>query len=191
MKLVILDRDGTVGSLMAGPQAPSTAWEPLPGALAAIAQLSHAGWHVVLVSSESGLGGGIYEMARLNDLQARIHKLLAAEGGRIDAMFFCPHGVDEACRCRKPAPGLLEQIGERYGVELALVPLVGDSLDDMLCAVGAGCTPHLVLTGDAAQFRGQPLPASFPPGVVVHDDLAAFVRCLLAADAAAGAASPS
>jgi D-glycero-D-manno-heptose 1,7-bisphosphate phosphatase len=109
-----------------------------------------------------------------------MHKSLAAVGGRIDAVFFCPHTPDEGCRCRKPAPGLFEQIGERFGVDLKLVPAVGDTLRDLEAGVAVGCQPHLVLTGKAGALRGQPLPPDYPPNTTVHDDLGAFAAWLIA-----------
>ncbi len=189
MKLVVLDRDGTIGEQSAAQGDLSSDWTPLPGALQAIASLNHGGWHVVIASNEGGLGRGVYEMAKINDLQAHMYKMLAAVGARVDAMFFCPHAPDEGCLCRKPASGLFEKIGERYGVELKGVPAVGDSLDDAVAAARAGCTPHLVLTGEGSQYRGRPLPPEFPPGVVVHEDLAAFAQYLGAQQPAAGASS--
>lgn len=182
MKLVILDRDGTIGDMSGAQSDVSSEWQPLPGALQAIARLNHGGWHVAIASNEGGLGRGVYEMAKLNDLQSRMYKMLAASGARIEALFFCPHAPDEACRCRKPEPGLFAQIGERYGIDLKGTPAVGDSLDDAIAAAAAGCAPHLVLTGDGAQYRDCPLPDTFPPGVVVHEDLAAFVKYLGARD---------
>jgi D-glycero-D-manno-heptose 1,7-bisphosphate phosphatase len=118
-----------------------------PGALEAIARLNHAGWHVVVASNQSGLGRGLFDVASLNAMHAKMHKLLAAVGGRIDAVFYCPHSPDEACHCRKPQPGLFEQIGERFGVDLKGVPTVGDSLRDVQAGAAVGCEPHLVLTG--------------------------------------------
>lgn len=191
MKLVILDRDGTIGDQSGAQGDLSSDWQPLPGALQAIARLNHGGWHVVIVSNEGGLGRGVYEMAKVNDLQARMYKMLAAVGARVDAMFFCPHAPDEGCHCRKPGSGLFEQIRERFGVDLKGTPAVGDSLDDAIAAAAAGCAPHLVLTGDGTQYRGCSLPASFPPGVVVHEDLAAFAQHLGARDDIVGAATPS
>ena len=187
MRLVILDRDGTIGDTGGAQSDQSSDWQPLPGALQAIARLNHGGWHVVIASNEGGLGRGVYEMAKLNDLQARMYKMLAASGARIEAMFFCPHAPSESCRCRKPEPGLFEQIGERYGIEIKGTPAVGDSLDDAIAAAAAGCIPHLVLTGDGAQYQGHPLPDTFPAGVVVHEDLAAFARYLGERDEAAAA----
>ncbi|MBX3586064.1 MAG: D-glycero-beta-D-manno-heptose 1,7-bisphosphate 7-phosphatase [Ramlibacter sp.] len=180
MKLIILDRDGTINQDSDDFVKAPEEWIPLPGALEAIARLNHAGWHVVIASNQSGLGRGLFDVASLNAMHAKMHKLLAEKGGRIDAVFYCPHSPDENCTCRKPLPGLFEQIGERYGVDLKDVPAVGDSLRDLQAAVLVGCEPHLVLTGKSALHRGLPLPEPFPPGTAVHDDLAAFADALLA-----------
>ena len=155
MKLVILDRDGTINvqrdDFIKAPEE----WEALPGALEAIARLNHAGWRVVVASNQSGLGRGLFDVVALNAMHAKMHKQLGAVGGRIDAVFYCPHSPEESCVCRKPLPGLFEQIGERFGMDLRLVPAVGDNLRDVQAAVAAGCLPHLVLTGQGARHRGQ------------------------------------
>ena len=185
MKLVILDRDGTINVQSDDFIKSADEWLPLPGALEAIAQLNHAGWHVVVVSNQSGLGRGLFDVAALNAMHTKLHKQLAVVGGRIDAIFYCPHSPEEKCNCRKPLPGLFEQIGERYGVDLKQVPTVGDNLRDLQAGVAAGCEPHLVLTGKGAQHRGQPLPPEYPAGTWIHEDLAAFVRFILEREARA------
>lgn len=184
-KLVILDRDGTINADSDDYIKSADEWEPLPGALEAIARLNHAGWHVVLASNQSGLGRGLFDMAALNAMHAKLNKLLAAKGGRIDAIFFCPHSPDERCYCRKPLPGLFEQIAERYGMALDGVNAVGDTLRDLVAAASAGCAPHLVLTGKAGGLAtpllpGQPLPDAYPVGTRVHADLTGFASWLLA-----------
>ncbi|RZL63990.1 MAG: D-glycero-beta-D-manno-heptose 1,7-bisphosphate 7-phosphatase [Variovorax sp.] len=181
MKLVILDRNGTVNVNREDFVKSDVEWTPLPGALEAIARLNHAGWHVVIASNQSGLGRGLFDMASLNAMHAKMHKMLAAVGGRVDAVFYCPHSPDEGCDCRKPLPGLFHQIGERYGIDLAGVPTVGDSLRDTLAGAAAGCEPHLVLTGMGEACRNvDPLPPDYPPQTRVHADLAAFVDFVLA-----------
>lgn len=185
MKLVILDRDGTINEESVAFADSPDAWRPLPGALDAIARLNHAGWHVVVASNQSGLGRGLYEVAMLNAIQTRMHKMLAVAGGRVDAIFYCPHSPDEACHCRKPAPGLFEQIGERFGIELHGTPTVGDSVEDLLAGAAVGCEPHLVLTGRGAAYRGTGLPPEFPAGTHVHEDLAAFAAFLIDRSSAA------
>jgi len=181
MKLVILDRNGSINEYREDFVKSDVEWTPLPGALEAIARLNHAGWHVVLASNQSGLGRGLFDVASLNAMHAKMHKMLAAVGGRIDAVFYCPHSPDEGCACRKPQPGLFLQIGERYGIDLAGVPTAGDSLRDVQAGASAGCEPHLLLTGMGAADRSVgTLPPDYPPGTQVHADLAAFVTFLLA-----------
>ena len=180
MKLVILDRNGTINVHREDFVKSEAEWTPLPGALEAIARLNHAGWRVVIASNQSGLGRGLFDVESLNLMHAKMHKMLAAVGGRIDAVFYCPHSPDEACECRKPKSGLFRQIGERYGIDLAGVPTAGDSLRDAQAGAAVGCEPHLVLTGMGAACRGvTPLPADYPAGTRVHEDLAAFVEFLL------------
>lgn len=178
MKLVILDRDGTINvdsdEYVKSPEE----WTPLPGALEAIARLNHAGWHVVVASNQSGLGRGLFDVASLNAMHAKMYKMLAAVGGRIDAVFFCPHAPEDGCGCRKPMPGLFEQIGERFGVDLHGVPAVGDSARDLQAGAAAGCEPHLVLTGKGEVYRHRPLPETFPAGTRTHADLAALADYL-------------
>ena len=179
MKLVILDRDGTINSESSEFIKSPEEWVALPGALEAIAQMNHAGWHVVIATNQSGLGRGLFDVASLNAMHAKMHKSLAALGGRVDAVFYCPHTPDDNCHCRKPAPGLFEQIGERYGIDLKGVPVVGDAVRDMVAGAAVGCQPHLVLTGNGSVYRGAELPATFPQGTRVHEDLAAFAVWLV------------
>ena len=179
MKLVILDRDGTINCDSDDFVKTPDEWLPLPGALDAIARLNHAGWHVVIASNQSGLGRGLFDVESLNAMHAKMHKLLAVQGGRIDAVFYCPHTAEENCHCRKPQPGLYEQIGARFGMPLKGVPAVGDALRDVLAAAAAGCEPHLVLTGKSEKHRGLAAPASLPAGTLVHQDLAAFADFIL------------
>ena len=188
-KLVILDRDGTVNldsdEFIKSPEE----WHPIAGALEAIGRLNHAGYRVVLATNQSGLGRGLMDVASLNAIHAHMNKQLAKVGGRIDAIFYCPHAPDEGCSCRKPAPGLLEQIAERYGMSLQGVPFVGDSLRDMQAAQAGGCLPHLVLSGKAMGLRGQAMPADFPANTRMHLDLDAFVTHWLSTAATPSAAA--
>lgn len=208
MKLIILDRDGTINFDRDDYVRSPEQWQPLPGALEAIARLNQAGWHVVVASNQSGLGRGLFDATALNAMHAKMHKMLSAVGGKIDAVFYCPHTPGEGCDCRKPAPGLFAQILQRYGVDAndATVHAVGDTPRDLQAAVAANCQPHLVLTGKAELLRGslhngQLLEevasatkedddemtmttinvAEFPAGTRAHTDLAAFAEHLLAA----------
>ena len=156
-------------------------WVPIAGALEAIARLNHAGWHTVIATNQSGLGRGTFDMATLNAMHVKMNQMLAKQGGRIDAVFFCPHAPEDACSCRKPLPGLFEQIGERFGVALRDVPVVGDSLRDLQAGVAVGCQPHLVRTGKGARLDSAQLDAlcAQVPGTRVHADLTAFAEHMI------------
>ena len=181
MKLIILDRDGTINEDRDDYVKSPDEWVPIPGALEAIARLNHAGWHTVVATNQSGLGRGTFDMSTLNAMHVKMNQMLAKQGGRIDAVFFCPHAPVDACRCRKPMPGLFEQIGERFGVDLKNVPVVGDTLRDLQAGVAVGCQPHLVRTGKAAQLDDTQIAllCGQVEGTQVHDDLTAFADFLI------------
>jgi D-glycero-D-manno-heptose 1,7-bisphosphate phosphatase len=178
-KLVILDRDGTINQDSADFIKTADEWTPMPGSLEAIARLNHAGWHVVVASNQSGLGRGLFEVSDLNEIHAKMHRMLAAVGGRIDAVFYCPHAPGEGCHCRKPESGLFEQIAERYGHSLTGVPAAGDAVRDLIAATAVGCEPHLLLIGKSAGYKGRAMPETLPAGTQVHADLSAFVDFLI------------
>ncbi|MBH9551288.1 D-glycero-beta-D-manno-heptose 1,7-bisphosphate 7-phosphatase [Inhella gelatinilytica] len=184
MKLVILGRDGTLNRYRDDHVKSPAELEPLPGALEAVARLNHAGWHVVLATNQPGIGRGLLDMSALNAVHLRLNELLKAEGGRLDAAFFCPHTPEEGCACRKPLPGLIEQIGERFGADLATVHMVGASLRDLQTAAAAGCVPHLVQGDRLAGIDDERLHAmvSEVVGARLHADLAAFAEWLLHTD---------
>lgn len=186
-KLVIFDRDGTLNHDRDDFVTSADEWLPIAGALEAVARLNHAGWHAVIATNQSGLGRGLFDMAALNGIHLKLTQQLAAEGGRIDAVFFCPHTPAEGCDCRKPLPGLPLQIGERYGIDLKNVPMVGDSLRDLQAAAAAGCEPHLVLTGKAAGSSAEQLAEwqAAVPAMRVHADLAAFAEFVIQRERAA------
>ena len=181
LKLIILDRDGTINEDRDDYVKSPDEWVPIPGALEAIARLNHAGWHTVVATNQSGLARGLFDTSALNAVHTKMNQALAKVGGRIDAVFFCPHGPSEVCRCRKPLPGLFEMIAERYGVELADVPLVGDTLRDLEAGAAVGCQPHLVRTGKGARLDEEQLEAIVEkvPSAQVHADLAAFAEHLI------------
>lgn len=181
MNLIILDRDGTINEDRDDFVKSADEWVPLPGALEAIARLNHAGWHTVIATNQSGLGRGLFDMAALTAMHAKMNAALARVGGRIGAVFFCPHAPEDQCSCRKPLPGLYEQIGERYGVALENVPAVGDSVRDIEAAVAAGCQPHLVRTGKGALMTDAQIAQLVQqiPEVQVHANLAAFAESLI------------
>jgi len=180
MKLLILDRDGTLNQGRDDKVASPNEWEPLPGALEAVARLNHGGWRVVVATNQSGIGRGLFDMASMNAVHAKMQRQLAAVGGRVEAVFFCPHAPEDACDCRKPAPGLFRQIGARFGVPLGEVPAAGNALRHVQAAAAAGCPTHLLLTGQSEALRDPLLPRpDLPAGTRLHTDLSAFVDWLL------------
>lgn len=181
VKLVILGRDGVLNEYRDDHVKAPEEWVPLPGALEAVARLNHAGWHVVVATNQSGIGRGMIDMASMNAVHAHMMQMLQRVGGRMDAVFFCPHTAEDECDCRKPLPGMMKQIGQRYGLDLAGVPMVGDTVRDLEAAVAAGCPAHLVRTGRAAAWDAAALERALQqaPGAAVHKDLAAFADFLL------------
>jgi D-glycero-D-manno-heptose 1,7-bisphosphate phosphatase len=172
MKLVILDRDGVINfdsdQYIKSPEE----WKPIPGSLDAIARLNQWGYRVVVATNQSGVGRGLFDMDTLNAIHEKMVRLVSQAGGKIDAIFFCPHTNHDECRCRKPLPGMLEEIAQRYNADLTDVPVIGDSLRDLQSAVAVGAQPILVLTGKGKKTRNDPdLPAITP----VFENLAAAV----------------
>lgn len=178
MPLVILDRDGVINEDSDAYVKSPAEWAPIPGSLEAISRLNHAGFRVVVATNQSGIARGLFGMAELDAIHQKLHAALARLGGQLDGIYFCPHGPDDGCACRKPRPGLLREIASRHGVDLAGVPAIGDSLRDLEAAMAVGAMPVLVRTGKgrAAEER---LPAHW--GVLVFDDLAQAAQALVAA----------
>ncbi len=178
-RIIVLDRDGVINhdseQFIKSPEE----WRPIPGSLEAIARLNHAGFRVVVATNQSGVGRGLYDMATLNSIHEKMHKALAHVGGRIDAVFFCPHTADSKCECRKPKPGMLQEIGDRFGVEMTGVPLVGDGVRDLKAAEAIGAQPMLVLTGKGEKTLRD---GGFPKNTVIFPDLAFAVSALLAGE---------
>ncbi|WP_353571382.1 D-glycero-beta-D-manno-heptose 1,7-bisphosphate 7-phosphatase, partial [Candidatus Albibeggiatoa sp. nov. BB20] len=151
-------------------------WHPIVGSLEAIARLNQADYRVIIVTNQSGVARGLFDLNTLHEIHAKMHRLLAEMGANIEAIFFCPHVHEDECNCRKPRPGMFHQIANRLGTSLTNVPAVGDSLRDLQAAIAAGAKPILVLTGkgrrtlqDLTEFGDVP----------VYDDLASVVDALL------------
>ncbi len=177
MKLVILDRDGVINVDTKQYITTPAQWKPLPGSLEAIARLTQAGYRVAVATNQSGVGRGLFDMVNLNTIHATMNKAVNEAGGRIDAIFYCPHAADVNCTCRKPAPGMLREISERFNTSLKNVPFVGDSLRDLQTAQAAGALPVLVRTGKGLQTINE---GGLPENTTTVDDLAAFVNQLVA-----------
>jgi len=176
MKLIILDRDGVINydsdAFIKSPDE----WIPIPGSLEAIARLNQAGYRVVVATNQSGIARGLLDILTLNAIHQKMHKTAQQVGAHIDAVFFCPHAADDNCDCRKPKPGMLQQIGKRFNASLKGVPAIGDSLRDLQAGFVLGCVPYLVLTGKGHKTRDK---GGLPPGTTIYADLASVVNHLL------------
>ena len=179
VKLIVLDRDGVINYEREQFIKSPDEWRPIPGSLEAIARLNHAGFRVVVATNQSGLGRRLLDTATLISIHEKLHKALAQVGGRIDAVFFCPHTADANCDCRKPKAGMLVDIGQRFGVELTGVPCIGDSLRDLQAAEACGAQPILVLTGKGEKTLRD---GNFPKNTIIFPDLAFAATALLAGD---------
>ena len=184
MKLVILDRDGVINQDSANFIKNTNEWIALPGSLEAIALLNQSGFRVVVASNQSGIARGLFDMATLNAINDKMHRALAQMGGRIDALFYCPHSAEGNCTCRKPKTGMIEDIGRRFSVDLTEVYGVGDSLRDLQAFADAGCKPILVRSGKGEETlaNGNLADKKLPVNTLIFADLNEAVQHIIAED---------
>lgn len=188
MPLIILDRDGVINEDSDAFIKNVDEWLPIAGSIPAIGRLSKAGYTVVIATNQSGLSRGLFGLDELEAMHQKMRDLVAAEGGRIDGIFYCPHLPAEACHCRKPSTGLYEEIAQQFNANLHNVPVVGDSLRDLQAAIACGCKPLLVRTGKGAACELlllEPANAALRD-VRVFNDLASIVDYLLQSAAPVG-----
>lgn len=170
MKLVILARDGVINRVLPQRVRSIEDWQPLPGSLEAMSRLYREGYKLIVIAHQPGVAAGEYSMETLGRIHNRMLEAVRHKGGEIDAIFICPHAEDAGCRCRRPNPGLIEDVADRLKINLSGVPVIGADADDLAAARAAGATPVLV---------GDPAP---PAGVRAYPDLAAFADALLAGE---------
>ena len=182
-KLIILDRDGVINQDRDDYVKSCEEWIPIPNSLEAIALLSQAGYTLTIATNQSGIARGYYSLSELHAMHQKMMDLLKPLSGRIDSIFFCPHTDADQCDCRKPKPGLMQQIASRYikspvdsALPLTHVPIVSDSLRDLLAGTALGASPHLVLTGKGQDVKRTELPSN----TRVHADLMGFAQSILA-----------
>ena len=177
-KIIILDRDGVINYDSDQYIKSADEWEAIPGSLEAISQLNQAGYHVVIATNQSGIGRRLFDVDTLNAIHEKMHKQLARLGGEIAAIFYCPHIAEDLCQCRKPKIGMYLEIIKRFdlGASLKGVPIVGDSLRDLIGAVTLGANPHLVLTGNGLKTRSS---GDLPPYTAIHSNLEDFANHFL------------
>lgn len=176
MKLIILDRDGVINEDSDEYIKSVDEFIPLPGSLEAIARLKQAGYTIAVATNQSGISRGYFDEATLAAMHDKLACLLDEQGGEVDYIAYCPHGPDDGCACRKPQPGLLNEIGKHFNVDLTNVPVIGDSLRDIQAARTVGALPILVKTGKGERTLANTDQISDIP---VYADLAAAVDALL------------
>lgn len=173
MQLIILDRDGVINydsdDYIKSPEE----WIPIPGSLEAIAKLKSAGYTIAIASNQSGLARGYFNKKTLDAIHQKMQDTLQTLGAQIDVIFYCPHGPNDGCDCRKPKPGLLRQIAEHFHVSLQDIPFIGDSLRDVQAAQAAGCLAIFVESGKSIADEKLLI------GIPRYADLATAVEALL------------
>ncbi len=146
-RYVLLDRDGVINhdsdEFIKSPEQ----WLPIDGSLEAIALLNRHGYKVVVITNQSGLARGLFDADMLEKIHAKMLRMTEEKGGKIDAIYFCPHGPDDDCTCRKPKPGLFETFAADNHIKLDGMTAIGDSLRDLQAAEAVGASPILVKTG--------------------------------------------
>ncbi len=175
-KLVILDRDGVINEDSDDYIKSLEEWHPIPGSINAIARLSKAGFTVAVATNQSGIGRGYYTLETLKLMHNRMAQLVSEQGGSIATIAFCPHLPTDNCDCRKPKPGLVEQIENNLKLSASGAYFVGDTDKDMQVGMSKGCKPILVKTGKGIRTLNKGLSVD---GVIVCDDLAAAVDHIL------------
>ena len=170
-RFVILDRDGVINTDSTDYIKSADEWDPIPGSLEAIALLTSNNVEVYIATNQAGIARGKLTLDALDGIHKKLMLEVEAAGGRIADIKFCPHHPDENCWCRKPNPGLLEELATDHQLNLSEGYYVGDSLKDLRAAETAGCTGVLVLTGNGLETQHMR-----PHHEPTFDDLLAFAR---------------
>ena len=147
-KIVFLDRDGVINKNLDNDYVKKwNEFEFLPRAKEAIKALTDANWDIIVISNQAGVGKGIMSAQVVEEINARMIKQIEDHGGKVKAVYYCPHRPDEDCECRKPKPGMLRRAANKFGIELSSSYLIGDNITDIQAGAQMGCTTILVKTG--------------------------------------------
>lgn len=178
MKLIILDRDGVINQDSDDFIKTPEEWIPIPYSLEAIASLKNSGWTVAIATNQSGISRGLFTLSVLHKIHQKMMKKLAEHRANIDYIAWCPHGPKDLCSCRKPQPGLYQQIASYFNCSLKNVPVVGDSVRDLEEAISVGAKPILVRTGKGRRSIASGL---VPSATMIYDNLFSVVNELTSA----------
>ena len=178
MKLIILDRDGVINQDRDDFVKSVDEWIPIEGSMDAIAFLTQAGYNIAIATNQSGIGRKYFTVQDLTEMHAKMHRLVRQAGGEIDGIWFCPHTAADNCDCRKPKPGMIYDILERFKANPAETWLVGDSLRDLQAMHEAGGKTALVLTGKGKKTLSQQ-EKELPENTQIFDNLLAFSQYIM------------
>lgn len=176
MPWIILDRDGVINQDSDAFIKSPAEWQPLPRSIEAMALLNRHGFHIAVLTNQSGIARGYFDSAALEAMHDKLRNLLQQAGGRIEHVYVCPHGPDDDCACRKPKPGLFRQFAADTGADLRNLPAIGDSYRDLQAAAAVGCLPMLVKTGKGRRTLTHHPDLPYP----VFEDLYDAVQHLIA-----------
>lgn len=176
MSLIILDRDGVINHDSDDFIKSPAEWEPIDGSLEAIARLTYAGYRIVVITNQSGIARGLFDVDTLSRIHSKMRRMVSQVGGKLEAIIYCPHGPDDGCHCRKPLGGAFDDLAHRLRINLKNVPAIGDSLRDIQAAQSVGAIPILVKTGKGERTLTDP---KLSKDVAVYDNLAVAVDALL------------
>ena len=178
MKLIILDRDGVINQDRDDFVKSVDEWVPIEGSLDAIAFLTQAGYTIAVATNQSGIARKLFTMQDLNEMHTKLHRLAQQAGGGIDGIWFCPHSDASNCSCRKPKPGMIEDIITRFNADATQTWMVGDSLRDLQAIDAAGGKAALVLSGKGKKTLSTQAD-QLPENTQIFDDLLAFSQFLV------------
>ncbi len=166
-RYIILDRDGVINHDSDDFIKSSDEWQPIDGSLEAIALLNQHQYHVVVITNQSGIARQLFSLETLNSIHDKMLAAIHNTGGAIHAIYFCPHGPEDGCFCRKPKPGLLKQFSEEHGAELSGLPVIGDSMRDLQAATAVNAHPILVRTGKGERIA----PLTAKTNIPIYENL--------------------
>lgn len=149
---VLVDRDGTVNVEKEYLSDPDQL-ELIPGTADGLRRLQAAGYGIAVVTNQSGIARGYFDLDRLAAIHDRLRGMLAAEGVFVDGIYICPHGPADACDCRKPLPGMVDQAVAEHGFDPARAFMIGDKEVDVEMGLAVGATTILVRTGYGRKYE--------------------------------------
>lgn len=176
---LFLDRDGVIIENRSDYVRSWSDVKFFPESLPALARIRHHPLRIIVVTNQSAVGRGLLSLEDAEEINARLVRTIQEAGGRIDAVFMCPHSPQQNCTCRKPQPGLLLKAAEHLSLDLSHSILIGDALSDIQAGQAAGIpTNVLLLTGRGAEQRALPEAGRLPP-FQVFPDLSSALETLL------------